>query len=383
MGFDFVVLGATGMQGKIVSKDLLEKGYSVLLCGRDKSRILHFLEKYKKSHFQYIDVRDSDKLVKILSDSGAKVVINCVEGNWNLSILGACIRNDMHSIDLGSEIEMTKQQLALDPKLKKKGLIHITGMGSIPGVCNVMLSYAADKLDKIETVDTGFAWDSNIKKFVVPFSMESILKEFSDYAVIVNNGRFAKKKPMDSIIDSYHKEIGKQKEFLIIHPEVYTFYLYYKNKGLKNVKAWGGFPQHSFEKIMAILELGFSSEKEIEVESIKVKPINVLTQILKGLKMPKGYTETENLWVRINGKKDGKKKQIIMECIVPTLKGWEDAGCNIDTGLPASIVAVMIKEGVLNEKGSFAPEGIIPPKLFFKELRKRDMAIFENGKAIN
>lgn len=36
MNFDFVVLGATGMQGRIVVRDLLEKGYSVLLCGRDK-----------------------------------------------------------------------------------------------------------------------------------------------------------------------------------------------------------------------------------------------------------------------------------------------------------------------------------------------------------
>ena len=51
MKFDFVVVGATGLQGKIASKDLLEKGYSVLLCGRDKTRVKHLLEDYKKVDF--------------------------------------------------------------------------------------------------------------------------------------------------------------------------------------------------------------------------------------------------------------------------------------------------------------------------------------------
>ena len=72
-----------------------------------------------------------------------------------------------------------------------------------------------------------------------------------------------------------------------------------------------------------------------------------------------------------------------MECIVPTLKGWEDAGCNIDTGMPASIIAQMIKEKIINEPGSYAPEAVVPPEPFFAELRKRKMEIYENGKIIN
>ena len=99
--------------------------------------------------------------------------------------------------------------------------------------------------------------------------------------------------------------------------------------------------------------------------------------------MPKGYTETENLWVLIKGKHNGKAKEIMMECIVPPLKGWEDAGCNIDTGMPASIMAQMILKKVITKPGSYAPESIVPPGLFFKELRKRKMLVYENGKVIN
>ena len=99
--------------------------------------------------------------------------------------------------------------------------------------------------------------------------------------------------------------------------------------------------------------------------------------------IPDGYTEKEDLWVTIEGKKNKQNKKIRMQCVVPTLDGWEDAGCNIDTGFPASIMAQMIKNKTISMKGSFAPEAVVPPKLFFDELRKRKMIIYENGKVIN
>ncbi|MEK6875577.1 MAG: saccharopine dehydrogenase C-terminal domain-containing protein [Nanoarchaeota archaeon] len=383
MNYDFVVFGATGMQGKIASKDLLENKYSVLMCGRDKSRITHLLKKYKKSSFKFVDVRDETLVVETIKKSGADIVINCVEGDWNLKVLKECIRADVNCIDLGSEIWMTKRQLALNPILKKKNLISITGIGSVPGIGNIMLRYAARKFDKISDIEVGFSWDSNIKKFVVPFSIESIIEEFTDPAPIVSNKHFIKKMPLDSIIEDYHRSIGKQKEFFVRHPEQFTFFHYFKDHGVKNIKFYAGFPEHSFRTITTLIDIGMGSKKDILFNNIKIKPVKFLTEILKKIEYPKGYKEKENLWVKITGVKNNKPKKILMECIVPTLKGWEDAGCNIDTGMPASILAQMIKKGVITEKGSFAPEGVVPPEPFFKELRKRKMIVLENGKVIN
>src|SRR3989344_512803 len=171
MKFDFAVLGATGMQGRIVSRDLLENGYSVLLCGRDKKRLNKILTRYKKTRFQYVEMKNIDDVTKVIKNSGADTVVNCVEGDWDLNALDACIKANANCLDLGSEIWMTKKQIALHDFLKEKGLISITGCGSVPGVGNVMLRYASQKLDGINQIDVGFAWDSNIKKFVVPFSI--------------------------------------------------------------------------------------------------------------------------------------------------------------------------------------------------------------------
>lgn len=383
MRFDFVVLGATGMQGKIVSKDLLKCGHSVLMLGRDKQRLNHILKKYKKSSFDYFEAADIGATARKLKNSGADVAVNCVEGDWNLNILKACIKTGVSCIDLGSEIWMTKVQLAMDSLLKKRDIISVTGCGSVPGIGNVMLRYAAEKFDILDTVEIGFSWDSNIKKFVVPFSIQSIIEEFTDPAPIVEKRHFIKKIPLSSIIENYHRAIGKQKEMFVRHPETFTFYKYFRKQGLKNIRFYAGFPEHSFRTIIGFINAGLGSKEPINFKGNKIAPIEFLTEVLKQLGYPKGYKENENLWVRVFGRKNGKKKKIAMECIVPTLRGWEDAGCNIDTGMPASITAQMIKNGVIAEKGSFAPEAVVPPKPFFRELRKRKMVVYENGKIIN
>ncbi len=383
MAFDFAVLGATGMQGKIVTRDLLENGYSVLLCGRDKSRVLHTLKKYKNTAFQYFEASKIRHTAKIIKKSGVRVVVNCVESDWNLNVLKSCIMANTHCIDLGSEIDMTKKQFALNALLKKRGLISITGCGSVPGIGNIMVRHAAEKFDKINTIEVGFSWDSNMNVFVVPFSMQSIIEEFTDPAPIVERCKFVNKAPLDSIIIDHHREIGKQKCFFVRHPETYTFYKYLKNKGIKNVRFYAGFPQHSFEKITALIELGLGSKEPIKVNGVKIKPIAFITEALKNLKMPKGYKERETLWIRVYGKKGIRWRELDMDCFVPPVKGWEEAGCNIDTGMPASIIAQMIKNDIITERGSFAPEDVVPPELFFKELKKRHMTVFENKRQIN
>ncbi|MEK6829700.1 MAG: saccharopine dehydrogenase C-terminal domain-containing protein [Nanoarchaeota archaeon] len=383
MKFDFAVVGATGMQGRIVTKDLLTNGYSVLLCGRDRSRVRDLLRN-KKTSFAYLDLTDEDAAKKVIRNSGAKVVINCAEGNWNFEALKMFIDIGVNSIDLGSDIPILKKQLAMNNELKKKGLIHITGCGSVPGIGDVMLRYAYEKFDRIDTIRVGFAWTSNLKVFVVPFSIQSILEEFTMNAPYLHHSKIVRVKPTNSIVRIYHRAVGRENQFKVgHHPETYTFYEYCKNKGIKNLEFYAGFPDHSMNIIKMLVDLGFADKKKVDFRGQQISPDEFLTAVLKRLKYPPGYKETENLWVEIEGSEDGKKRSILMECIVPPLKGWEDAGCNIDTGMPASIIAQMIFKKIITKSGSYSPEEIVPVQPFFKELRKRKMLVYENGKVIN
>lgn len=228
MSFDFIVLGATGMQGRIVVRDLLETGYSVFLCGHektgDKEIVSHFLNKYKtRTEFKYVEAMRISTIINAIKRSKSNVVINCMEGDWNYNVSKVCARLGVNCIDLGSEIPVTKKQFSLNSVMKKKNIVGITGIGSVPGIGNVMLRYASEKFDRIEDINLGFSWDSNIKEFVVPFSIESVLEEFTDRAPIVVNRHFKYKIPLSNMIKEYHRYIGTEKELLVRHPEQYTF----------------------------------------------------------------------------------------------------------------------------------------------------------------
>jgi len=380
MSFDFVVIGATGLQGRIVSRDLIEHGYNVLLCGRNKSRILNLLKNKKQAKFKYLELHDHASLLKVLHGAKSSVVINCAEGDFNLEVQKACLRISAHYIDLGSDIPMTKDQFSLHQDFQKKRLCAITGCGSVPGIGNVMLRYASEKLDTIDSVDAGFAWTANKKVFVVPFSIISIIEELTDRPTVLKNKRFTTLEPLSGAHWLNFEEIKKQRVFLVRHPETYTFYRYLKNKGIKNIKFYAGFPDFSYNTIISFIKSGLGSR---EPNMDGVRPIDLLAKALKNTHSPKGYHEKENLWIYLSGKKNGKEKSIRMNCLVPTIKGWEEHGCNIDTGLPCSIIAQMVKEGIITSTGSRSPEFFVPVKPFFKAIAKRKMFVYENGKKIN
>lgn len=382
MKFDFVVAAANGIQGKIVSRDLLENGFSVLLCANDDYKMDHLIE-HKNSDFALVDLRKTDRVKRIIKKSGASVVVNCAIDTFDLPVMKACLDLGIHHIDLGSEWDMTKEQLALDKECKEKSITCITGCGSTPGINNVMLRYAQEKFDTVETIQAGFVWDSNIAKFVTPFSLETIVEELVEKAPIYEHGHLVEKEPTECDIAYYFKSVGKQKVCFTKHIEVHTFHQYLKNKGVKNIAFFSGFPSHSARAMKTLIELGLSSKNELEFQNMKVKPIDFISEVVRHLEIPEGYEEKENLWVKIWGKKDDKDLAIEMDCIASTLPGWESDTCNIDTGMPASIIAQMIKDGRIAERGSFIPEEVIPPLPFFEELAKRKIWVYENDQKIN
>lgn len=383
MKYDFIIFGGTGQQGQICARDLLESGYSVMLAGRNKEAVKNFL-KNKKVGFIRIDLKNEKDIINAIKQSKAEVVVNCAELIFNVSIMKACLNTKKPVTDLGGLQRVTLEQFKLHKNFEKAGITCITGCGSTPGISNVMASHIVKKFDSVETIELGFAWDSNIKKFIVPYSMPSIFDEFTENPVTFHYGRFVKEKRATCVGTKNFREIGKQTVYCIVHSEVYTFSKYFKDKGLKNIHYMAGFPEHSMKTIQMLIDLGFNSKEEIElINKTKIKPVNFTNDVLKKIKIPKGYKEVENLWIKIIGKKNGKKAEAEMECIVKTIKGWEEAGSNVDTGRTISIISQMIKNGIINEKGVYAPEAVVPINSFFKELAKRKMFVYENGRRIN
>ena len=380
--FDFVVLGATGEEGNISSKDLLESGYSVLLCGRNKSRVKNLLE-YKKAKFAYVDLNNVKKTASILKSSGAKIAVNCAELRMNINAMKACLISGLHYLDLGGLQKMTIQQYKFDKNFKKRKLTALLGCGSTPGISNIMVAYAVDKMDFVEHIEVGFAWDSNIKKFILPYTIESIVHELTTDPIVLDNGKFKKTKACSFEGALKFKGVEKQNTYCIVHSEVFTFKKYFEKKGLKFVHYKAGFPEHSFRVLDMLIKLGFGSKEPIKINGINLRPIDFTREVLKKIARPKNYKETEDIWIKVYGKSDGKPKKIEMDCVVKTLKGWENYGSNINTGMSISIMAQMLNKNLIKKEGITAPEEAVPSAPFFRELNKRKIFVYENDKKIN
>jgi len=384
--YDFLVIGSSGMQGKIVTRDLLESGFKVFCADLYREGSEKNLSQFPGTRFEYIDLREYDDFRNFLKKVSTKIVINCAEGDWNHDVYRICLEEGRHIIDLGSDIPTTKVQMAMHSAFKKADLVAITGCGSTPGINNIMLKHAVQFFSKIDTIELGFAWDSNIKKFIVPFSMESIIEELTESASVLEDGKWVEKNPMETEVIKEIREIGSQKCYLVRHPETYTIMRDYKDYELKNIRFYAGFPDHSLEVLKKLVELGLGEKNLLTFENTEIRPVDAVSRILTRLKRPSGYVEKENLWVEVSGKDkdDGNGIRITrMECIVTTLPSWTEDGCNIDTGFPASIVAQMIFDRRITTRGSFAPDMAVPTDEFFKELKKKGLTVFQDGNAIN
>jgi saccharopine dehydrogenase-like NADP-dependent oxidoreductase len=279
MQYDFVVIGANGIQGKIASRDLLENGHSVLLCANDDYK-MDRLSDYKKSELSLIDLRKIERVKRVIKNSGASVLVNCAIDDFNLAVTKLALDLGMNYVDLGSEDEMTKEQLKLHAEFKEKGILGISGIGSTPGINNIMLRYVKDRFDTIETVHLGFAWDSNMPVFVTPFSLDAIAYEFTEKAKVLENGRYVDKSPEEpTSIDHYYKTIGRQRTCYTKHIEHHTFQEYLKDKGVKDIVVFSSFPPHSYNTIRKLMELGFLDKEQIEVNGANVRPLDFTIEI--------------------------------------------------------------------------------------------------------
>ncbi len=378
----YFVLGGYGEMGRIASRDLAETARGrIIIAGRDERKAKQYARKLGKNVVGVAaDASKPKDLAAFFKKHKVNVVVNCSLYYYNLDAMKACLEAGCHYVDLGGLFHMTKRQLKLHNRKKKKKLLAVLGCGSTPGITNVLAAYGTKMLDKLDTINVRFAGYSFSKQrthFVVPYSMYTVFDEFTMKPAVFKNGKMKFVSPMSGKSVEYFPEpIGKVTTFYTLHSELATFPTSFKKKGLRECDFKVSFDEDFVHDVEVLIEAGFSSKKYIDVNGKKIRPIDVAVKELNRL-IPdnKNIKDIEYVRVTMKGKLKNNPAELVLDCLAHSNLKWQAAAGDMDTGCPPSIIAQMIANGKIKQKGVVPPELCVPPELFFKELTKRGMQI--------
>lgn len=380
----YLVLGGYGEMGRIASRDLAEtaKGARIIIAGRDEGKAKQYAKSLKRKNVVGIaaDATKTGDLVAMLKKNKVDVVVNCTLYYYNLHIMQACLKAGCHYLDLGGLFHMTKKQLKLNQKFKKKNLVAILGCGSTPGITNVMAGYGVKMLDKVREIHVRFAGYSFVpqkRHFVVPYSMYTVFDEFTARPAVFTKGRMKFVKPISGRAEEYFPDpINKVTTFYTLHSELATFPSSFKKKGIKECSFKVSFDEDFVHDVKLLIESGLASKKMVKIGKAKIRPVDLTVKELNRF-VPdnKNVEDIEYVRVIIKGEKRKKPAEFILDCLAHSSKKWRAAAGDIDTGVPPSIIAQMIANGKIKQRGALPPELCVPAEMFFRELEKRDMKI--------
>ena len=382
-----VVLGA-GLQGNITVTDLCDQELSpgekdIMIADYDFAKAKDVGDRLKVNPVQ-CDVTDHDRLAATVR--GADVVINCVQYNWNVDIMKACLEEKSHYIDLGGLFHVTRKQFELHDDFLKAGLTAVLGMGSTPGTMNVMAGYAAGMLDTVREAHAICGCGDFTKTNAVigiPYSLLTVMEEHTMDPWILKDGKLVSV-PAGSgeEIIMFSEPIGPAKAKYCIHSEPAQFARSFKDKGIQEASFKLSLPEAFEDRVKFLADVGFADREKILIDGAEVDPLKTMVAVVnRYLERYDGSQDGELndcdvLRTVVRGTKDNVEKEIIVESVIRTSKKWGFMAGALDTGVPPSIVAQMLVKGQITVRGVCSPEQCVPSALYFKELEKREMPVY-------
>ncbi|MFF2797441.1 saccharopine dehydrogenase family protein [Lysinibacillus xylanilyticus] len=378
-----VVLGA-GLMGKEVARDLIKnsKVERVFLGDIDVSLAQNFVDSLNTDKIEVVELhaeRD-DSLMEVISKGN--IVVNALFYSFNERVARAAIAAGVHSVDLGGHIGgVTEKILDLDEEAKAKGVTIIPDLGVAPGMVNILAGYGASKLDEVESIKLFVGGIPTEPKpplhYTRVFSLDGVFDHYTEPSKVILKGKLQEVPSLSGVEPIYFKDFGVLEAFYTsggistldkTFPNVQT--LEYKTIRYKG---------HA-EKFKLLADLGFldaSNKVEVEDQEVSVRPV-VREALKKKLELG---TKPDAVLLRVivAGEKAQQQVTYEFEMVVRKDMTINETAMARATANTISVVAQMIGEDKITERGVFAPESIVPGDIYIQEMAKRGVVIKETS----
>jgi saccharopine dehydrogenase (NAD+, L-lysine-forming) len=302
----------------------------------------------------------TDELVGALKD--VEAVAACIPYRANIATMEAALAAGCHYADLGGLFHVTLQQWELHERFAQAGLSAVLGIGSAPGITNVLARLGADRLDdgsvlSIDMVDGAVDLGSEGGAFGVPYSADTVLDEFTLPAMVFEDGELKEVPAGSGVVQwDFPEPVGTQPAMYTLHSEPAT--LPRTIPGVRDVRWRLALPHAVHEGFTFLVGLGLASRDPVMTPSGPVVPREVLVSVLNAMTVAEGEpSDREVIDVRVAGTKDGRRT--VVRCLAhlrPSPEGLS-AGA-FGTAIPITVTARWMSQGRV-------PVGVHPPETAF------------------
>jgi saccharopine dehydrogenase-like NADP-dependent oxidoreductase len=378
-----VILGGAGAMGRISTLDLLRtcgNKVHVVIADRDVSAVRGLPVETAQ-----VDVTDPGSLRKVLS--GAYATIASLPYRFNLDAMHGALDAGAHYIDLGGLFHVTRQQLELASAFKRRGVMAILGIGSAPGIVNVLAVMASRGLDQVREIHcvvgnidrTRFR---NASPLGFGYSADTLLDEFTMPSAVFREGKFKMVPALDPgerMAVQFPVPVGTLGVDTTLHSEVATLPLSFRKRGIREVTFRQAFEKDFREKLMFLAQLGLTETCALpSTNGHGIVPRDVLMALVRRFPPPVQMGKAvryEVLRTIVRGTVGRRRVMVTADCHADSHAG-HGIGPDIDTGAPPSIAVQLMLAGEMKVRpGVWAPEQVVPVAPFVRELRQRGMIV--------
>ena len=364
------VLGGAGAMGRAVVHRLARDGRRALVLDADVAAARRIVRRYGTpgTVVAAADARDHERLTAQLS--AVAVLVNCAPYPLNLDVMRAALAARCHYIDLGGLFHMTRRQLALDRAFRSARLLAVLGMGSAPGITNLLARDAAARLRRVHRVriyNGGADHTTYDTPLSFGFAPATVLDELTQPAVVFARGRFRSVAPLARAED-YTFEGGTQRVHATLHSEVATLPSFFAKRGLRECAFLLAHDPVQLERLQLLVRLGLADTRP---GSRGVAPRDVLLDAFRRLPLPPDFIDDRDfLSVVVEEERARGSRSVRADFTAHPQRRPPLSAVARDTGFPPAIVAGMILDGAIKARGVHAPETCVPTRPFLAALRR-------------
>jgi saccharopine dehydrogenase-like NADP-dependent oxidoreductase len=372
-----VVLGGAGHIGSGVVRELvrLSPGLEVVIADRNVERGRELAgELGDRVSVRGVEAEDPSSLVEALK--GAEVAVSTLGPFYRHGerVLRAALRAGVNLVDIDDDYDATERCLGLDREAREAGVLAIVGLGATPGLTNLMARLGAEGMEA-EEVDTAWAWtavDPSMGPAIVHHFFHAITGEVPTY----REGEWVRVKALsEPEVVEFPPPLGRMEVGHVGHPEPVTLPRYLR--GVRRVTNKGTiWPRLLAEVAGTFARMGLTELREVNVRGQSLSPREFLVELTLRLEelappelMEEAARELEafgeyamgvGLRVEVRGKREGKEVRRFYSLASPSAVRA--------TALPAALGALWVLRGEVGGKGVHAPEGVIEPSRFLREV---------------